>query len=38
MVPSPDKKQPPTKHVRLKTWVSEMASLCKPDRIVWIDG
>jgi len=34
----PDKKQPPTKHVRLKTWVSEMASLCRPDRIVWIDG
>ncbi|MDD5138275.1 MAG: phosphoenolpyruvate carboxykinase (GTP) [Candidatus Omnitrophota bacterium] len=38
MVPLPDKKQSPTRHVRLKTWVSEMASLCRPDRIVWIDG
>jgi phosphoenolpyruvate carboxykinase (GTP) len=28
----------PTEHMRLKAWVSEMAALCKPDHIVWIDG
>jgi phosphoenolpyruvate carboxykinase (GTP) len=27
-----------TPHAGLKHWVSEMAALCKPDRIVWING
>jgi len=26
------------KHTKLKKWVQEMAALCKPDKIVWIDG
>jgi len=26
------------KHARLKSWVSQMAALCQPDRVVWIDG
>lgn len=30
--------KPPTQHVTLKRWVDEMAALCKPGRIVWIDG
>lgn len=28
----------PTKNVKLKNWVREMAALCQPSRIVWIDG
>lgn len=28
----------PTKHERLKKWILEMAKLCEPDRIVWVDG
>lgn len=27
-----------TKNAKLKAWVKEMAALCKPDQIVWIDG
>ncbi|HAJ56479.1 MAG TPA: phosphoenolpyruvate carboxykinase (GTP) [Candidatus Omnitrophica bacterium] len=34
----PKKTLPPTKHTVLKNWVSEMAVLCSPDKIVWIDG
>ncbi|MFA5103879.1 MAG: phosphoenolpyruvate carboxykinase (GTP) [Candidatus Margulisiibacteriota bacterium] len=26
------------KHKKLHKWVKEMAALCKPDKIVWIDG
>ncbi|MDE1976146.1 MAG: phosphoenolpyruvate carboxykinase (GTP), partial [Elusimicrobia bacterium] len=25
-------------HKKLKSWIDECAKLCKPDRIVWIDG
>jgi phosphoenolpyruvate carboxykinase (GTP) len=28
----------PTKHARLNAWISAMARMCQPDRIVWIDG
>ena len=28
----------PTSHTRLKSWVEEMSGLCRPDRVVWIDG
>ncbi|MBI5872983.1 MAG: phosphoenolpyruvate carboxykinase (GTP) [Candidatus Omnitrophica bacterium] len=34
----PQKSAPPTKHLALKRWVSDMATLCKPSRVVWIDG
>ncbi len=34
----PRKKSPPTNHSDLKHWVSEMSLMCKPDKIVWIDG
>ena len=27
-----------SKHAKLNKWVKEMAALCKPDKIVWIDG
>lgn len=26
------------KHLKLKKWVKEMAAMCRPDKIVWIDG
>jgi phosphoenolpyruvate carboxykinase (GTP) len=29
---------PGTKHEGVRAWVEEMAELCQPDRIVWIDG
>src|SRR5687767_607901 len=27
-----------TKHKRLQQWIDEMAKLCRPERVVWIDG
>ncbi|MDD5019774.1 MAG: phosphoenolpyruvate carboxykinase (GTP) [Candidatus Omnitrophica bacterium] len=38
MVTPPSQVPIPTKHARLKAWVKDMSVLCKPDRIVWIDG
>ncbi|MFH0876796.1 MAG: phosphoenolpyruvate carboxykinase (GTP) [Candidatus Omnitrophota bacterium] len=38
MMLKPKGKPAPTKHGALKHWVAERASLCQPDRIVWIDG
>ena len=26
------------KHEKLKAWVKDMAAMCNPDAIVWIDG
>ncbi len=28
----------PTQHQELLSWISEMAQMCNPDKIVWIDG
>jgi phosphoenolpyruvate carboxykinase (GTP) len=27
-----------TDHVELKKWIDDCATLCQPDKIVWIDG
>ena len=26
------------KHAKLKAWVEDMAAMCRPDKVVWIDG
>ena len=28
----------PSTNARLVTWVNELVALCKPDRVVWVDG
>ncbi len=33
-----DLKDAPTKHSVLKRWVADMAELCGPQRVVWVDG
>jgi phosphoenolpyruvate carboxykinase (GTP) len=34
----PRKETPVNQHRKLLEWVEEMARMCQPDRIVWIDG
>ena len=38
MTKVPASTTPGTKHEGVLTWVEEMAALCEPDQIVWIDG
>jgi len=30
--------EPPTKNTDLLNWVNQMAELCQPDRVHWVDG
>jgi phosphoenolpyruvate carboxykinase (GTP) len=30
--------KPLSKNIHLQRWVTKMATLCKPDKIHWVDG
>jgi len=38
MIPKIDVNAAGVGHKKLKEWVAEMAAMCQPDRVVWIDG